>query len=446
MTLKKQLDLKVNSIKEALMKIVTTDASRSVIQAPPGSGKTRLLSEIAILAVKMNKRIAVATQTKSQADELCNRIISLDSGVKVIRYLSSSESRNSILNEKIIATNDIKHDSSFSIVVGTSAKWGFSQNFEPFDIFFIEEAWQLSYANYLLLADRIAPKLIMIGDPGQIPPVVTIPTNRWATNENGPHLAAPEIISRSVLEGNKFFLPATRRLPNDTAKMIQGFYDFNFDSYAEEGEKKIIPQKMTKSSSISRALGNFNNGSIIALTVKTPKDGPPQDKDLSIVSAAVNTVKELVESRSIVLENGEKSILTPNDIGIVATHRSMVNAIGLNLPNNLRNLISVDTPERWQGLERKAMIAIHPLSSTTNPSNFELETGRLCVMVSRHKSGLILLTRDHIQDTLGNIFPGADQPFSAIDINGRGHYLNEKFWNNLIDIDQVISIDEDVAA
>lgn len=394
----------------------------------------------------MNLRIAVATQTNSQADELCNRIKQLAPTVSVIRYLSSSGVRHDSLLADVEATNDIKTKTSPAIVVGNAAKWGFASSFVPFDILFIEEAWQLSYANFLLLADRIAPNLVMIGDPGQIPPVVSIPTNRWDTNLQGPHLAAPEIISRMVNKENRFSLPATRRLPSDTAALIKDFYDFSFDSYAEINEKKIKPIKMNSGSKISQALGQFENGSILGLTIKTPKQGPPQEKDMALVEAAIKSAVELIESKAEIHEGDSKSIIKPQDIGIVATHRTMVNAIQFKLPSNLRGLINVDTPERWQGLERKTMIAIHPLSSTSSPSNFDLETGRLCVMASRHKSGLIILSRDHISETLSNSFPEANQPFSSYDISGKGHFLHEQFWKTIITLGQISNIDDDLAA
>ena len=59
--------------------------------------------------------------------------------------------------------------------------------------------------------------------------------------------------------------------------------------------------------------------------------------------------------------------------------------------------VSVDTPERWQGLECKVMVMVHPLSGVVRPSAFDLETGRLCVMASRHKAGLLVVTRDHLE-------------------------------------------------
>lgn len=446
MSAKKAIEKKVNSIRDALVSIVTSGTGKSIIQAPPGSGKTRLLSEVAIEAAKMNLRIAVATQTKGQADELCDRIIQLNPKIRVIRYISSKDDPNPNLSPKVVCKSDIEMENSACVVVGTSAKWGLVSKFSSFDLLFIEEAWQMSYASFLLLADRIAPCLVMIGDPGQIPPVVTIPTHRWSTHEKGPHLAAPLIVAKGVEAKNMFALPATRRLPSDTAELIKDFYDFSFESYAEKGEKRIKPMKMNTKSVISKALGRFENGSVIGMTVRTPKNGPPQVKDNCLIEAAIKSAQELVNSKAEIYEGSDKTIITAADIGIVATHRTMVNSISLSLPSELRGHIRVDTPERWQGLERKAMIAIHPLSGTTSPSNFDLETGRLCVMASRHKSGLILLTRDHLSETLDNCFPEADQPFGSGDISGKGHFLNEQFWNSIIKIEQVVSVDEDVAA
>ena len=94
-------------------------------------------------------------------------------------------------------------------------------------------------------------------------------------------------------------------------------------------------------------------------------------------------------------------------------------------------MIKVDTPERWQGLERPLMIVLHPLSGVTSPSGFDIETGRLCVMVSRHKAGLVVVARDHILHTLQTHMPSAEQSVGRPDITGRGHAANLRFWEGL---------------
>ena len=445
MSSKQDIDSKVGRIKLSLTEIIAGGSGQAIIQAPPGSGKTRILSDVAIAAVKQGCRVAVATQTNSQADELCNRIVGLSPATRVIRYLSSNGVRNPDLLGSVSTQSDISADQSKCIVVGTSAKWSFATSFVPFDVLFIEEAWQLAYADFLLLDSRIAPMQIMIGDPGQIAPVVTVPVNRWSTSLNGPHRSAPSVVAHEVTANNLFALPATRRLPHDTAKLIQGFYSFEFSSYAEKGEKRLVPRRLNKNSVISRALFGFEAGTVLGLTVQTPKEGVPRSLDDAKVQAAVKTVKELLDSQAEAFSGDERSVIGPQDIGVVATHRAMVNAVSMELPEPLRSRIMVDTPERWQGLERKAMIAIHPLSGTLNPSGFDLETGRLCVMASRHTNGLIILSRDHISETLDECFPPADHAFNSVDTNGRGHFLNEQFWNELIRKELLASIDKDIA-
>jgi hypothetical protein len=112
----------------------------------------------------------------------------------------------------------------------------------------------------------------------------------------------------------------------------------------------------------------------------------------------------------------------------------MNSAIHLALPAKTRDPrlgIRVDTPERWQGLERKVIILVHPLSGVVRPSAFDLETGRLCVMASRHRAGMVVVSRDHVPAMLDSCFPGAEQAVGHPDVTGRGHSQHVRFWETL---------------
>lgn len=130
--------------------------------------------------------------------------------------------------------------------------------------------------------------------------------------------------------------------------------------------------------------------------------------------------------------------LVPADIGISATHRSMNAAIQRLLPSRLRD-VRVDTPERWQGLERRVFVAVHPLSGVIKPAAFDLETGRLCVMASRHKAGLVVVTRDHVGDTLDNLITTADQAVGRPDVSGRGHFQHRSFWAQIANSGRIVA-------
>lgn len=145
-----------------------------------------------------------------------------------------------------------------------------------------------------------------------------------------------------------------------------------------------------------------------------------------------NTVVTRLLDREVqVRDDGEEHNLTAEAIGVSATHRVMNTALYLALPAALRGRVVVDTPERWQGLERDVMIAVHPLSGVVRPSEFDLETGRLCVMASRHRAGLIIISRDHIGDTLTGTIPSAEQAVGRPDVAGRGHKIHSDLWATL---------------
>jgi hypothetical protein len=75
-----------------------------------------------------------------------------------------------------------------------------------------------------------------------------------------------------------------------------------------------------------------------------------------------------------------------------------------------------------------------------DPTSFELETGRLCVMASRHRCALIMVTRDHIPHTLHEHIVSAEQPIGRADVAGVGHHRHGRFWQRLADDNQVVAL------
>jgi hypothetical protein len=147
-------------------------------------------------------------------------------------------------------------------------------------------------------------------------------------------------------------------------------------------------------------------------------------------------------------------VLKLDDIAICSTKRAMnamieheIQAVIKDSPQKLRNPktaslpnfgLKVDTPERLQGLEFKVFLAVHPLSSATNPSAFDLETGRLCVMASRHQLALIMFSREHVLTSLDMQLPNAIQAPGMKDNVGIGHRLHRQFLKSLTENQRVI--------
>lgn len=430
-------------VERRLAEAIDGDRGLVVVRAPPGSGKTFLLLRGVAHARGKRLRVAVGAQTNSQADDICRRLSRDYPHVNVVRFGASGRSPAHLGDTVSWTSNRKALPRGPCVVVATVAKWTLTGLEDPFDILFVDEAWQMAWADFMLCA-KVAPSFVLIGDPGQIPPVVPIPAQRWETSPRAPHHPAPEVILTDPLPPRLTLdLPACRRLPHDSVELVRPFYDFEFASWAGPGERYVrIPPAEGRRSRVDPALDLFATGSMVAITMPTPAEGPPLELDEEIAVLAAETAARVLErgARAVADDDGGERPLRPREIGLAATHRVMNTAIHQALPAALRDEVVADTPERWQGLERKLMIVVHPLSGVTAPSSFDLETGRLCVMISRHRSGLIVVSRDHIRTTLENHIPVANQPVGRPDVTGRGHRAHLRFWERVTEGGRAIGV------
>lgn len=405
-----------------------------IVKAPPGSGKTTLLLSVLGRAAARKMRIAVGTQTNSQADDVCTRLLR-EQRIAPIRFASSSYDTSAVPAGATVISRAGQLPAGPGIVVGPVAKWGYADNLQPYDVFVVDEAWQMSWASFML-CQAVAGRFVFIGDPGQIDPVVSIDTSRWETSRRPPHRAVPEILEADPpADLLRLELPASRRLPADSVEVVRQFYDFEFGAWSKPGDRRLTFAR-PPGDKMARALDGLSEGSIVAAALPTPEGGPPLELDEGVARVAVGLAQRLLErgaACTIADDTRRKSpfSLKATDIGISATHRILNTRMELLLPDGLRGNVRVDTAERWQGLERPVMIVVHPLSGVTRPSAFDLATGRLCVMASRHQVGLIVVTRDHVGTTLDEFLPSGEQPLGRPDVVGRGHQRHLGFWRVL---------------
>jgi hypothetical protein len=410
----------------------------AIIKAPPGSGKTHTLIEVLTALAGDGTRIAVAAQTNNQANDICERFARDHPEVSVTRFASAGTAQPGDFPSSVLRITDKDLlDAGPGVTVATTAKWALTDLPWTYDLLAVDEAWQMAWADLMQCA-TVSERFLLIGDPGQIPPVVTIDVRRWETSPRAPHKAAPDVVlAEPAFEAMRFIgsLPACRRLPNESVDFVRPFYDFSFEAYVGTGVSGV---DLPAGHAWSEQLGH---GRPQALTIPTPEHGPPIEVDREVAAAAARVVEDLLGAGTAVRlpDRGHPGAsvtrpLTPSDIGMASSHRMMNAALGAALGSALGTSakdIRIDTPERWQGLERPLMIAVHPLSGVIDPSAFDLETGRLCVMASRHQAGFILLTRDHVDETLRNYIPSADQAPGRPDVVGRGHDAHLRFWQQL---------------
>ncbi|MFB7075739.1 AAA domain-containing protein, partial [Streptomyces sp. NPDC056290] len=120
------------------------------------------------------------------------------------------------------------------------------------------------------------------------------------------------------------------------------------------------------------------------------------------VQAVALTVRRLLdrEGASTSERSPTPTPLTADRIAVGTAHRDQAAAIRaalaeLGVPN-----VTVDTANRLQGREYDVTVILHPLSGRPDATAFHLETGRLCVLTSRHRHACIVICREGVTDLL----------------------------------------------
>jgi hypothetical protein len=108
----------------------------------------------------------------------------------------------------------------------------------------------------------------------------------------------------------------------------------------------------------------------------------PGDPILAETAAA--RVAELLDSGEVVDQDGKSRPLTAFDVAVITPHVEQASAITARLCEYPGVLIG--TANQAQGLEREAVVVIHPLAGYREAPPFATDPGRLCVALSRHRA------------------------------------------------------------
>src|SRR5699024_6509475 len=108
--------------------------------------------------------------------------------IKDVMKADCPEGREQDVN---ILTTPRKNRTGKGIVLVNTLK-SLQVNKQTVDVLIIDEAYQAPYAEVLAAASE-AKQLLLVGDPGQIGPVVTINTAAWDHLDYAPHHRAPEV-------------------------------------------------------------------------------------------------------------------------------------------------------------------------------------------------------------------------------------------------------------
>jgi hypothetical protein len=455
--------------------VFSGDERVAIITAAPGSGKSTALLNLALTLLEQPnvQRIAIAAQTNNQATDLALKLLDLLKAKGLdpklaYRFASERIVRPVDFDGKWVTKTSQVEPASDAIIISTAAKWGQAiakaAGFQT-DFVLVDEAYQMAWSTFMQVS-CLGPRFILIGDEGQIDPVVSVDASRWHTAKFPPHWPAPKTLQNlgADVYGADYLrqeLEYCWRLPSESISYIDPFYKrlgLEVKPVARKGDRFLTAaSEKSDSHPLSRAISFASHGEPVLVTVPDSETGAPLDADKTIAMAIRDTLAKLFESgtgyQMLDRKGSVEQKLNLDDIAICSTKRAMNSLIENVIQDVLKNQpvppgkelvpnygLRVDTPERLQGLEFKVVLAVHPLSTATRPSEFDLATGRLCVMASRHQIALFMFSREHILSTLDRELPNATQAPGLHDGTGEGHKIHRGFIKQLQDNNRIVRL------
>ena len=332
----------------------------TIVDSPPGAGKTRLVSHIAAhLATRSDVTIAVATPTRAQAIGIAAAIAAVTPAGTVV------------LAEKGWQVADIPEGVTYNpnasnklapgtVVVRNLKKWSFGP--PEADLLIVDEAYQATYGAVLAIAGKVT-QILMVGDPGQIGPVTSVNTSLWEGAPDAPHRRAPEaFMHRSDAE--TVHLRSSYRLGPQTVRAIAGLYAFPFTSARPQLSLGKLPE--------IQSLHVFSGG----------------NKDtMSMLEVVAKRAASLVGQTF--REPGQPDRpLTGEDVVVLVAHNTQLAIVRAFLVQMCEPEITVGTADKLQGGQWVAAVALDGLVGAPSASGHGGALGRLCVMASRHRAHL----------------------------------------------------------
>ncbi|GAA3338281.1 AAA family ATPase [Amorphoplanes nipponensis] len=380
-----------------LRDLATCEQRGVVVDSPPGAGKSTLVVRAAGVLAATGASLMIVAQTNEQVDDLIERLGAKHPELPVGR-LSAVD---------YVASERVRHHPSCRVgakvpdlggppvTIGTAAKWAtVTEGTWPWAI--VDEAYQMRSDALLRVAPRFE-RALFVGDPGQLDPFSTVEVDRWTGLSWDPMQSAVAVLLRHNPTLPVHRLPVSWRLPASAAPVVAAaFYPFTgFRSGTGPADRRLTftepaTTELDRVLDVAAATGWGLHELPARFTVRTDAEAAAA---CALIAARALARGALAES-----ETGAAP-LTADRIAIGAAHRDQVAAIRSFLPASARE-ITVDTANRLQGREYDLTVVLHPLSGRRDATAFHLESGRLCVLTSRHRHACVVVARAGIAELL----------------------------------------------
>jgi hypothetical protein len=366
-----------------------------VVDSPPGAGKSTLVVRAARELAAAGERLMIVAQTNAQVDDLADRLATADPELPVGRLHGADSPPDPALDRHpaLTKSSSVADLRDRTVVIATAAKWAYVKDTEPWRHAIVDEAYQMR-SDALLQVAGLFEKALFVGDPGQLDPFSVVAADQWAGLSYDPSASAVVTLLAHNPGLPQHRLPVSWRLPATAAPLVsRAFYPYTpFRSGTGPGERRLAFGVAGDGGGPDRVLDEAaaSGWGLLELPARhTPRTDP------EAVRAVAAVVRRLLDRGGLTYSapDPEPAPLTADRIAVGTAHRDQAAAVRGALAGLGVAGVTVDTANRLQGREFDVTVVLHPLSGRPDATAFHLETGRLCVLASRHRHACIVVCR-----------------------------------------------------
>ncbi|MFI0085614.1 AAA family ATPase [Streptomyces bobili] len=374
-----------------------------VVDSPPGAGKSTLVVRAALELADAGRPLMVVAQTNAQVDDLVLRLAEKNPELPVGRLHSSDtdaydKTLDGLANvRKSAKAGDL---AGLPVVISTAAKWAHVKADEPWRHAIVDEAYQMR-SDGLLAVAGLFERALFVGDPGQLDPFAIVGSEQWAGLSYDPSASAVSTLLAHNPDLPQHRLPVSWRLPASAAPLVSdAFYPYTpFRSGTDHGDRSLSFGVLSDGSGPDRVIDEAaeSGWGLLELPARhTPRTDP------EAVRAVATVVRRLLDRAGAATSERSPAPtpLTPGRVAVGTAHRDQAAAVRAALAELGVTDVTVDTANRLQGREYDVTVILHPLSGRPDATAFHLETGRLCVLASRHRHACVVVCRAGVTDLL----------------------------------------------
>ncbi|WP_408059029.1 AAA domain-containing protein [Streptomyces canus] len=374
-----------------------------IVDSPPGAGKSTLVVRAALELADAGRSLMVVAQTNAQVDDLVLRLAEKNPELPVGRLHSSDadpydKALDALANvRKSAKAGDL---TGLPVVISTAAKWGHVKVDEPWAHAIVDEAYQMR-SDALLAVAGLFERALFVGDPGQLDPFAIVGSEQWAGLSYDPSASAVTTLLAHNPELPQHRLPVSWRLPASAAPLVSdAFYPYTpFRSGTDHTDRRLtfgVPSDGSGPDRVIDAAAESGWGLLELPARHTPRTDP------EAVRAVATVVRRLLDRGGAATSerSPDPAPLTADRIAVGTAHRDQAAAVRAALADLGVMDVTVDTANRLQGREYDVTVVLHPLSGRPDATAFHLETGRLCVLASRHRHACVVVCRAGVSELL----------------------------------------------